>query len=345
MNDKEVTQPVLSRLMDKGKQHLPALLNRLAKQIKACLLAVFAKPQLVQNARLQPFPLKHQRLAKRQNVKKARGQEIIQLQRVNALDGTGIAAGLPADITAALLQGLDILHGVKKQRFVVRVHDLSSVHSDGDTITPTRTRLNANLCGYGCRSGDMILWRSILDAEECPPMKGTAMLILLEDKIATPVGPLWILCDEQFRLRAVEWEEHSDRMEQLLDIHYHRDGYQRRASDNPGGLSDKLRAYFGGDLAIIDTLPSETAGTSFQREVWKALRAIPCGQVMHYGQLAEQLGRPGAARAVGAANGANPVSIVVPCHRVIGRNGTMTGYAGGVQRKEWLLRHEGYLLL
>ncbi|ENH8377688.1 methylated-DNA--[protein]-cysteine S-methyltransferase, partial [Shigella sonnei] len=92
-------------------------------------------------------------------------------------------------------------------------------------------------------------------------------------------------------------------------------------------------------------LPTATGGTPFQREVWKTLRTIPCGQVMHYGQLAEQLGRPGAARAVGAANGSNPISIVVPCHRVIGRNGTMTGYAGGVQRKEWLLRHEGYLLL
>jgi len=114
---------------------------------------------------------------------------------------------------------------------------------------------------------------------------------------------------------------------------------------NPGGLSDKLTAYFEGDLSIINTLPTATAGTPFQREVWQALRNIPCGQVMHYGQLAEQLGRAGAARAVGAANGSNPVSIVVPCHRVIGRNGTLTGYAGGVQRKEWLLRHEGYFLL
>lgn len=110
------------------------------------------------------------------------------------------------------------------------------------------------------------------------------------------------------------------------------------------GLSDKLREYFAGNLSIIDTLPTAT-GTPFQREVWKTLRTIPCGQVMHYGQLAEQLGRHGAARAVGAANGSNPISIVVPCHRVIGRNGTMTGYAGGVLRKEWLLRHEGYLLL
>ncbi|MCS2147356.1 methylated-DNA--[protein]-cysteine S-methyltransferase [Scandinavium manionii] len=171
------------------------------------------------------------------------------------------------------------------------------------------------------------------------------MLRLLEDKIATPLGPLWILCDEQFHLRAVEWEEHSERMVQLLDIHYRAEGYQRVASTDPNGLSSKMKAYFDGDLSIIDTLSSATAGTPFQREVWQALRSIPCGHVMHYGELAEQLGRPGAARAVGAANGSNPVSIVVPCHRVIGRNGTLTGYAGGVQRKEWLLRHEGYLLL
>lgn len=171
------------------------------------------------------------------------------------------------------------------------------------------------------------------------------MLTLLQDKIATPVGPLWILCDEAYRLRAVEWEEHSDRMEQLLEVHYRREGYQRVAATNPGGLSDKLRDYFDGDLGVINGLPGETAGTPFQREVWQVLRTIPCGEVMHYGELAERLGRAGAARAVGAANGANPISIVVPCHRVIGRNGTLTGYAGGVQRKEWLLRHEGYFLL
>lgn len=171
------------------------------------------------------------------------------------------------------------------------------------------------------------------------------MLTLLQDKISTPLGALWVICDEQFRLRAVEWEEHSARMELLLDLHYRKDGYQRRDATNPGNLSQKLADYFAGDLEIIDTLPTETAGTPFQREVWKTLREIPCGQVMHYGQLATHLGRAGAARAVGAANGSNPVSIVVPCHRVIGSNGTMTGYAGGVQRKEWLLRHEGYLLL
>ncbi|MDA3133406.1 methylated-DNA--[protein]-cysteine S-methyltransferase [Atlantibacter subterranea] len=171
------------------------------------------------------------------------------------------------------------------------------------------------------------------------------MLNLLEDKIDTPLGPLWILCDEQFQLRAVEWEEHSDRMVELLNIHYRISGYSRVASHNPGGLSRKLQDYFDGDLAVIDTLPTATAGTPFQREVWKALRDIPCGQILSYGQLAAQLGRSGAARAVGAANGSNPVSIVVPCHRVIGSSGALTGYAGGVTRKEWLLRHEGYLLI
>ncbi len=101
------------------------------------------------------------------------------------------------------------------------------------------------------------------------------MLTLLEDKIATPLGPLWILCDETFHLRAVEWEEHSDRMEQLLDIHYRVEGYARVAAQNPGGLSQKLADYFEGDLSVIETLPTATAGTPFQREVWQALRSIP----------------------------------------------------------------------
>lgn len=106
------------------------------------------------------------------------------------------------------------------------------------------------------------------------------MLRLLEEKIATPLGPLWVICDEQFRLRAVEWEEYSERMVQLLDIHYRKEGYERISATNPGGLSDKLRDYFAGNLSIIDTLPTATGGTPFQREVWKTLRTIPCGQVM-----------------------------------------------------------------
>jgi methylated-DNA-[protein]-cysteine S-methyltransferase len=86
-----------------------------------------------------------------------------------------------------------------------------------------------------------------------------------------------------------------------------------------------------------------TAGTEFQRTVWQQLRQIPCGEILTYGQLAQRIGRPTASRAVGMANGSNPISIVVPCHRVIGSQGALTGYAGGVQRKQWLLQHEGYL--
>ncbi|HCL1832398.1 TPA: methylated-DNA--[protein]-cysteine S-methyltransferase, partial [Salmonella enterica subsp. enterica serovar Heidelberg] len=101
------------------------------------------------------------------------------------------------------------------------------------------------------------------------------MLRLLEEKIATPLGPLWVVCDEQFRLRAIEWEQYRDRMEQLLNIHYRHEGYERVSATNPGGLSDKLADYFAGNLAVIDTLETATGGTPFQREVWQALRAIP----------------------------------------------------------------------
>lgn len=93
------------------------------------------------------------------------------------------------------------------------------------------------------------------------------MLRLLEEKIATPLGPLWVICDEQFRLRAVEWEEYSERMVQLLDIHYRKEGYERISATNPGGLSDKLRDYFAGNLSIIDTLPTATGGRHSARSL------------------------------------------------------------------------------
>lgn len=89
------------------------------------------------------------------------------------------------------------------------------------------------------------------------------MLRLLEEKIATPLGPLWVVCDEQFRLRAIEWEQYRDRMEQLLNIHYRHEGYERVSATNPGGLSDKLADYFAGNLAVIDTLETATGGHTF----------------------------------------------------------------------------------
>jgi methylated-DNA-[protein]-cysteine S-methyltransferase len=104
-----------------------------------------------------------------------------------------------------------------------------------------------------------------------------------------------------------------------------------------------LEAYFAGDLTAIDTLSVKTAGTSFQQTVWKALRAISPGTTLSYGELARRLGRPNSARAVGLANGSNPVAIVVPCHRLIGADASLTGYGGGIGRKRWLLAHESAL--
>ena len=110
---------------------------------------------------------------------------------------------------------------------------------------------------------------------------------------------------------------------------------------DPGGVVTKLRAYLAGDLESLDAIPVDVEGTAFQQKVWKALRRIPAGRTISYGELARRIGMPSAMRAVGAANGANPVPLVVPCHRVIGASGKLTGYGGGMRRKEWLLRHEG----
>jgi methylated-DNA-[protein]-cysteine S-methyltransferase len=106
---------------------------------------------------------------------------------------------------------------------------------------------------------------------------------------------------------------------------------------------EQLRAYFAGELVNFE-LPLAPAGTAFQRRVWDELRRIEFGRTTSYGAIARSLGQPGAARPVGAANGRNPIAIIVPCHRVIGSNGTLTGYGGGLDRKEWLLQHESTVL-
>jgi methylated-DNA-[protein]-cysteine S-methyltransferase len=105
---------------------------------------------------------------------------------------------------------------------------------------------------------------------------------------------------------------------------------------------EQLQAYFAGELRVFD-LQLAPSGTAFQRRVWQALRDIPYGQTESYGALAKRINSPKASRAVGMANGHNPISIIVPCHRVIGSNGSLTGYGGGIERKHWLLEHEGYL--
>ena len=105
-------------------------------------------------------------------------------------------------------------------------------------------------------------------------------------------------------------------------------------------ISRQLRAYFAGELEQFE-LELAPRGTPFQQRVWEALRTIPYGSTTTYGKLAEALGDPRATRAVGLANGRNPIPIVIPCHRVIGADGSLTGYGGGLQRKQWLLAHEG----
>jgi methylated-DNA-[protein]-cysteine S-methyltransferase len=165
-------------------------------------------------------------------------------------------------------------------------------------------------------------------------------LSLLIDRVDTPIGEMLIVADGEGNLRAVDWTEHETRMRRLLRLHYGENGFSLKPARNPSDLTCVISRYFEGDLTAIDILPVQTAGTPFQREVWRALRNIPCGRSVSYAELAQQIGRPAAVRAVGSANGSNPVGVVVPCHRVIGANGSLTGYGGGMERKSWLLKHE-----
>ena len=166
------------------------------------------------------------------------------------------------------------------------------------------------------------------------------VLRLLMDQIDTPIGRLMIVADSEGNLRTVDWKDHEDRMQRLLQRHYGPSGFKLEFVSNPYGFGQAISRYFAGELNAIDRLHVATGGTPFQREVWHALRKIPCGKTLSYGELAKQIGRSAAVRAVGLANGSNPVGIVVPCHRVIGSDGSLTGYGGGIERKRWLLAHE-----
>ncbi len=167
------------------------------------------------------------------------------------------------------------------------------------------------------------------------------ILDLRIDRLATPSGELIVIVDAGDKLRVVDWTDHEPRMRRLLDRHYGKAGYRLTPARDPGGVSAAMRRYFKGDIAAIDSIEVKTGGTPFQQSVWKALRRIEVGTTVTYAELAKRIGRPTAIRAVGLANGQNPVGIVVPCHRVIGSDGSLTGYGGGLHRKEWLLKHEG----
>lgn len=154
---------------------------------------------------------------------------------------------------------------------------------------------------------------------------------LCYDLIESPIGTVVIVCGDG----CMHSLHFLDRKPDVAD------GATR--SRDPLGYSTRIKAYFDGDLTALESIEVKTAGTPFQQLVWKALLDIPAGRTDTYGHLAQRIGRPSAVRAVGLANGQNPISLVIPCHRVIGSNGKLTGYGGGLDRKQWLLEHEGVI--
>jgi len=159
------------------------------------------------------------------------------------------------------------------------------------------------------------------------------------DRMATPIGEALIVTDESGYLRAFDWADHEADMARLLRLHYGALAPEPGAA--PKEMKRLLRRYFDGEVGCLGSIEWRTAGTPFQRRVWTGLTKIAPGTTLSYGALAAKLGCPTSVRAVGAANGANPISVVVPCHRVIGTDGSLTGYGGGLSRKRWLLNHEG----
>jgi methylated-DNA-[protein]-cysteine S-methyltransferase len=164
---------------------------------------------------------------------------------------------------------------------------------------------------------------------------------LLIDTIESPIGNIIIVVDEG-EMCALDFAGYEERMMKLLKRRYA--DVQLKQADNPQGFSDCVKNYLAGDFKSLDAIPVNTGGTLFQQQVWNALREIPTGQTFTYAELAAKIGRPKATRAVGMTNSLNPIAIVLPCHRVVGANASLTGYAGGLDRKHWLLRHEGALL-
>ena len=164
------------------------------------------------------------------------------------------------------------------------------------------------------------------------------------DRLATPIGELIVVADGEGALRTIDWTDHEKRMTLLLDRYYGKGRYTLTPKRDPGGLTSAMRRYFKGEIGVLQNLAVATSGTDFQTSVWKALRLIKDGTTISYGELARRIGKPKAVRAAGLANGQNPISIVVPCHRVIGSNGSLTGYGGGLHRKQWLPAHEGVMV-
>jgi methylated-DNA-[protein]-cysteine S-methyltransferase len=165
-------------------------------------------------------------------------------------------------------------------------------------------------------------------------------MLLHYDEYQSPLGRVLFASDGE-AVYSLDFSGYETRMQTLLTRRF--GAFEFRRGSDPLNLGKLLRDYFSGDLRAFDSTRVHTGGTAFQELVWKTLRTIPAGATWTYGHLANALARPTAARAVGHANSLNPVAIIVPCHRVIGASSSLTGYAGGLDRKQWLLHHEGAL--
>lgn len=163
-------------------------------------------------------------------------------------------------------------------------------------------------------------------------------MVLNVTKVDSPIGRLTLLAKAE-SLVAIAFEDRE--METWREIERRFGRFGTMDHPDPAEAASALRAYFQGNLRALEAVRVDTGGTLFQCSVWLALREIPAGTTVSYSALAARIGRASAVRAVGAANGSNPIPVILPCHRVIAADGTLCGYGGGLDRKRWLLNHEG----
>jgi methylated-DNA-[protein]-cysteine S-methyltransferase len=178
-----------------------------------------------------------------------------------------------------------------------------------------------------------------MSVRKVPPMGVKSSETFNLDRLQTPIGTALLVTDVDGFLRALDWEDFEARMQELLRLQYR--AVSLTEARAPRDMLIALAGYFKGDLDRLATIKWRVAGTPFQQKVWKALPKVPAGTTLSYGALAAKLKMPKAVRAVGHANGSNPISVVLPCHRLIGANGSLVKYGGGLERKRWLLKHEG----
>ena len=162
------------------------------------------------------------------------------------------------------------------------------------------------------------------------------MTVFETTEIQTPIGG-FILVAHDRRVCAFSFADRWERVQRWVQRRFPGAEFRRTALPE---FVQPLEQYFAGDMSALARIAVDPGGTAFQHLVWTALQTIPPGQTMSYGELARAIGAPAAVRAVGLANGANPIAVIIPCHRVIGANGTLVGYGGGLERKRWLLVHE-----